>query len=240
MKLCLKLNVVYAIALIMSFSETRASTDFPFPSQDSGAYEYVSGLLCYISGGLDVIHPDHSECLTGTSVPINESAVTDDLQSSLRQLAKNPATSPPQILDWWDRAQLMTRKQRRQSELVTDKLSEFVDKTNFRTWPRTILNVSMVKRLTRVIYRSPSDIRPAMSVAVTYESQNGDLSKPVRETEVAIEREDGSGNADFYVYDHDGKISTTSTFPSGDQPSPSSCLSCHFNRNSRTYPRSGL
>ncbi len=235
------LSSIRLVALLLVAGQSAsAATQFPFPVAGSGTHEYVSSLLCYIASGLNMQAPPHKDCIQGTATVVDETPVTPELQKSLKELAAAPRAKPQDILEWWDGAQAITRAQRNQHVVIPESLNEFTQQTQFPQWSKMVVNVSMVKRLTRVIYRSPEGYAPAMSVAVTYDSQSGDLSAPVRETEIAVERWDQSGNSDFYVYDHMGLLSPTSTFPSGERPSPSTCLGCHFDRNTKTFTREGM
>lgn len=220
--------------------QVSAEILFPLPQPQAAAYEYVSGLLCYIEGGLRLDAKSHEDCLASAEASMDDAPLSTDLRQALQELAVSPHVKPLEILSWWDEAQLPTIVRRRQNSIISQELADFQALTKFVTWPRTILKLSMVKRLTRVIYRSPDGVVPAMSVAVTYDSQTGDLTAPVLETEIALERMDGSGNADFYAYDDAGHLSRMSTFPSGERPVPSSCMGCHFRKQSRTFPREGL
>ncbi len=224
----------------LTSSLSYSKTEFPFPDNSLGYYEFVSSFLCYVSEGLDVKPVRHEDCLKGNSVQISEEVVSQENQNLLKALAAQENATPPELLDWWDNVQMDTRSVRVQSQNIPDSVAELALNSNYRAWEKIVLPVSMVKRKTRVIYRSPANHLPATSIAETYESDTGDLTSPVRETEVAIERLDGSGNADFYSYDHLGRLSKTSMFPAGERPAPSVCMGCHFNRSTRTFARDGM
>jgi len=121
-----------------------------------------------------------------------------------------------------------TRSFRGDEGLITDDLATFTATTNFHAWPREIIAFSPIKLQTRAIYRSPASFGRRLSVSETLETKDGNPAAPVRETEIAIERRDGSGNWDFYAYRQDGRLANESRFPVGFRPSPTACLSCHF------------
>lgn len=122
-------------------------------------------------------------------------------------------------------------------EHIPDRLQEFADRTGFLGWSREIVVHSVVKDKTRVIYRSPKDWEPQISVAQTLDSTTGDLNAPVRETEVSIKRLDQSGDWDFFVYNSAGGLATTSEFPAGERPSPHFCSGCHYDSTHQTVSR---
>ena len=53
----------------------------------------------------------------------------------------------------------------------------------------------------------------------------------------AMDRSDGSGNADFYSYNSKGQLSTTSLFPSGPRQVPGFCMGCHYSIETKTFDR---
>ena len=123
-------------------------------------------------------------------------------------------------------------------------LDEFKAISHFEKWPVRIFQRSRVKGLTRAIYQSPKDLGYELSVAVTHNSTDGDLSKDVRETELILRRNDGSKNWDFYVYEASGKLVPESHLVRPDAlASPSVCMNCHFSSDDRAFVpllRSGL
>jgi hypothetical protein len=240
-----RLRAAAAASMIFAFGSlapttASAATDFPFPSPDRNAYDFLSGLLCHIAGGLGQPSTSTETCLASGTATIDDRALPAPLAADLAALAARQDIDPQELLDWWDRAHLSSLDQRHQNPPIAPTLAEFVAHTGFQSWPQTVIRVSVVKRLTRVLYRSPEGVDPAISVAQTLETQTGDTTAPVRETEVAIERGDGSGNADFYAYNAEGRLSPTSQFPSGLRPLPSACLACHFHRSGRLFQREGM
>jgi hypothetical protein len=114
-------------------------------------------------------------------------------------------------------------------------LAEFKKISGYQSWPVEIINQSRVKNLTRALYHSPKGAGPELSVAVTHDSKTGDITTPVRETEIVLKREDGSKNWDFYVYDGAGRLVSSSHFGNSSMPSPSICMNCHYNGHDRAF-----
>ncbi len=121
--------------------------------------------------------------------------------------------------------------------LMTEALATFEHNSRFKTWEPDIIKRSDVKEKTRVIYRSPRGLSPRISVAQTHDSETGDLNAPIRETEIAIERGDNSGDWDFFAYDEQGQLQPYSEFPMGRRPSPTICSGCHYDADSGTTSR---
>jgi formate-dependent nitrite reductase cytochrome c552 subunit len=67
----------------------------------------------------------------------------------------------------------------------------------------------------------------------------GDLNASILETEVVLQRADGSGHHDFFVYDIDGNLANSAKFPAGERPAPSTCMSCHYSGKSGKFERVG-
>jgi hypothetical protein len=157
--------------------------------------------------------------------------------------AIDPSTAEINLLSiqaWWNTWAYGLLTNRRQSAMIKDRLEGFKQAVPFETWDKEIIEFSAIKRKTRVIYRSPVGFAFGMSVAVTLDTESAILTAPVRETEIAIDRDDGSGNADFYVYDKDGHLSTVSNFPAGERPAPSFCLGCHHSIIKHTFGRQDI
>lgn len=114
-------------------------------------------------------------------------------------------------------------------------LAEFKKLTNFENWPVEVVERSRLKDLTRAVYHSPANAPFGLAIAVTHESQTGDLNTAVRETEFLLRREDGSKNWDFYVYDATGKLIPQSQFGRSHQPSPGICMNCHYSSADRAF-----
>lgn len=210
-----------------------------FPPTSQGTFDFISGLLCYISTGLGTTSPSLNTCLSSSAAIIDNSELPDAISQSLSQFATQANIRPQELLDWWDQVQPLTISMRQQLPPIADTLAEFRAVTGYREWAREILTLSIIKRRTRVIYRSPATVLPRISVAETLNTQSGDITAAVRETEVAIERNDGSGSSDFYSYNELGQLSRLSEFPSGPRPVPSACLSCHFQRQDRIFHLEG-
>ncbi len=118
---------------------------------------------------------------------------------------------------------------------LNGSLQDFMQNFDFRTWNRRIIARSRVKNRTRVIYSSPLGQSPEVEVAQTNESETGDSTRPVRETEIIIKRAHNSSQWDFYVYDDGGRRSSVSHFPAGPRLAPSVCLGCHYDGGARVF-----
>jgi|GEM_PF-1287235 len=114
-------------------------------------------------------------------------------------------------------------------------LAEFKAATGFEQWPVEVVTRSRIKDFTRAVYHSPAGAPYTVSIAVTHDSQSGDLTTAVRETEFLLRREDGSKNWDFYVYDATGKLATQSHFGRNLMPAPSICMNCHYDSADRAF-----
>ena len=112
--------------------------------------------------------------------------------------------------------------------LIKPTLAELKAALSFENWTPDIIENSVVKQRTRVVFRSPAGHVPKITVSQTHDDVLGDMTTPVRETEVAIERPDARGDWDFFVYDKDGKLSEFDEFPSGYKAVPTVCVSCHY------------
>lgn len=118
---------------------------------------------------------------------------------------------------------------------VPDTWEAFTQLYPIGTWPREVIPRSGIKDLTRAIYSSPAGVFPRMHVAHTHQSETGDLSRPVRETEIIIKRSNDPVDWDFFVYDRTGRLVAESEFRAGMRPSPGTCLGCHFRASERGF-----
>ena len=120
---------------------------------------------------------------------------------------------------------------------LSDRASDLQHNIDYEQWNKHVIPVSRVKRLTRIIYRSPPGFEPQISVAVTKDSTTGDEGAPTREIEVAVRRLDRSNDWDFYAYDADGQLQPYSEFPAGRRDAPTVCVSCHYDSRQGTVSR---
>lgn len=163
--------------------------------------------------------------------------VQADLAPALVAAVASDGTLNPQRLDEvFTSNYFQTMAERGQEDWLKPTLSEFSAVTHFPDWQDEVVARSAIKRKTRHIFRSPAGFLPVISVSQTLESETGDVTAPVRETEVAIQRQDGK-NWDFYAYNSSGARSVSSTFPSGERPSPKVCISCHYSPASHAVDR---
>jgi len=130
---------------------------------------------------------------------------------------------------------LETRHLRHSEFMIPDRLEDFITQTRFDAWSGQVVPRSRVKGLTRAIYHSPQSFPVEISVAVTHESERGDLNTPIRETEVIIRRSKDSNNWDFYAYDKEGQLQPHSEFRAGPRASPSVCMACHYEAATRAF-----
>lgn len=143
---------------------------------------------------------------------------------------------PGRLREVFEANYLGTIAQRAQDGQIKSTLAAFKQATNFTTWADTVVEFSSIKRKTRRIFRSPAGFVPAISVSQTLDSQTGDVTAPVLETEVGVLRANGE-DWDFYAYNHEGQLSSYSTFPAGERPSPRICIACHYDSGSRAVQR---
>jgi hypothetical protein len=230
------------LSLILMTATTALAVDqiaYTHPDGHSGREKLTRLVTCYIADGVTGTHDER--CLTKSEGVIN---VTKIPLSAQEKLQESFTTGTRQfdlgaIRSWLSTWSYPTRSIRSQDQLITNDLAGFRQATNFRQWPKEIIERSAIKQKTRVIYRSPEGFSPATSVAECYDSETGDITTPLLETEIAMERLDGSGNADYYSYDPEGQLSSTSRFPSGERPVPDMCLSCHYNASQAIFGRKG-
>ena len=186
----------------------------PLPVANTPRAKLERTITCYVANAFRPFERGALPC-TGDVLEISDGDLAEPWAAGLATAATGGFTA---LRGYWDAHSNESRHVRGQD--LPDTTSGLPD---FTTWPRHIVKKSAVKRLTRVIYRGPGT-----SVAVTLATDQGDLGAPVVDTEVAVDRRDGSGDADFYVYGADGRLTTKAPFPAGDKASPTICVSCHY------------
>ena len=127
----------------------------------------------------------------------------------------------------WRNNYLQTRHHRRNHQIIVNRLDDFKNLTDFKSWPSQTL-MSRIKKQNRRIYRGEFEGRK-ISVAETLDQHGA-----VRETELAIERFNEAGNYEFYVYSAQGGLILHSDFPNGQRLAPISCAACHMNSQGQT------
>ena len=120
---------------------------------------------------------------------------------------------------------------------VPETLTEFEKTYPFHQWEQEVIEKSKIKGARRIIYRSPRSA-PKLSVAQTELPS----TQEIRETEIIIEREDLSGQFDFYAYDSGGNLTQTSTFHTVKNTDvqasvPLTCLACHYDGSTGLFQR---
>lgn len=232
------LSLVFAMLLIASSSSFgESATTFTQPDANSAHHRFIRAFTCYVIDGIEGAH--NKDCLHKKSGKIDTSALP---QSATEELSESMISGTsffdlPALRQWWNTWAYSLRPQRSSTQLISNDLESFKRNSGFRSWSSDVFAPSAVKQKTRVIYRSPETFSPSMSVAETYDTRIHDLSADVLETEIAIDRTDGSGNADFFSYNRQGQLSTTSTFPVGERPVPGFCLGCHHAPSRGTFGR---
>ncbi|MEI6398624.1 MAG: hypothetical protein WCO71_07635 [Pseudomonadota bacterium] len=239
MKPSIHLTYLSLILTIATAAQAENQIAYTHPDGHSGREKLTRVMTCYIADGVTGTHDDR--CLKKSDGVINVSKIPESAQEELQE----SFTTGTRLFDlrairsWLNTWSYPTRSIRHQDLLITNDLAGFRQSTNFRQWPKEIIERSAIKQKTRVIYRSPEGFSPATSVAECYDSETGDVTAALLETEIAIERLDGSGNADYYSYNPDGQLSSTSRFPAGERPVPDMCLSCHYNASQGIFGRKG-
>jgi hypothetical protein len=231
----LMISVFFGLSAAIVVGNTGVVIVHSTPDQPHN--ELTRAFTCYVADGIADRHQD--KCLLAAQIEIDTKYLPTSASQKLRESIE-PLTgrvSMNRIKDWWNTWAYGLLMTRRQSLLIKNDLEAFKSAVPFKSWDREIIEFSAVKRKTRVIYRSPEGFSFGVSVAETLESESADLSAPVRETEVAIDRDDGTGHADFYAYNKDGRLSTISTFPAGERAAPSICLGCHYSIVKHTFGR---
>lgn len=162
--------------------------------------------------------------------PALQRAIDESLSSSSGEI------SIMRLRNMMGDAYLEMRHKRHIDFEIPERLEDFEALSGFRNWRRSIVRESRVKGLTRALYHSPESFHPKISVAVTHESREGDVGRPVRETEILIKRASNSKDWDFYVYGSSGNLQTNSEFKRGTTaPSPAACMSCHYDSTERAF-----
>jgi len=239
----MKTTICFAFLSLILTAATAAHSQnqvsYVHPDGHTGRDKLTRVVTCYIADAVTGTHDDR--CVNKSEGVINVTKIPESAQEELQE----SFTTGTRLFDlgairsWLNTWSYPTRSIRHQDQLITNDLAGFRQATNFRQWPKEVIERSAIKQKTRVIYRSPEGYIPAISVAEGYDSETGDMTTPLLDTEIAIERLDGSGNADYYSYNPDGQLSTTSRFPSGERPVPDMCLSCHYNASQGIFGRKG-
>jgi hypothetical protein len=141
------------------------------------------------------------------------------------------------LRDFYQTHHLETVTVRKHDDYIKTTLAELIAVTGYKSWPRTVVAQSNVKRKTRVIYRSPASFPHEISVAETRDCDDGNLNAPILETEVAIRRHGPTRTYEFYAYSPQGQLVDHSHFPAGERPSPTVCVACHYNSAQGTVSR---
>ncbi len=102
-------------------------------------------------------------------------------------------------------------------------------------WFRKIVLVSIPKGVERRLYR-PQAAHPLFGTGKSKIT----IATTINETEVALMREDGSGDWDYYGYGADGRLSPvgafkTSTHVMSEANSPHACMACHYSVGQRRF-----
>jgi hypothetical protein len=210
---------------------------YSHPQGQSARDHFLRTLTCYlsdrVSGKFDHLCPINSDGSFDTrSLP---PTAKEQLQAAL--VPDTKVFDLERLRSWANTWSYGLRGLRPQIETITDNLADFKRMSNFKSWPRRVVIRSVPKQKTRVIYRSLETSNIGVSVAETYDSTTGDLNAPLLETEVAVDRADGSANADFYSYNSAGQLSTTSKFPVGIRQVPGFCFGCHYSAATNTISR---
>jgi hypothetical protein len=213
---------------------------YKHPSEPSGFNTFLRALTCYVEEGVSGYHTD--SCKTAQGGIIETKQMPEAAKEGLTEAKVKDSDyfEYAGLTNWLNTWSYSLRENRRQLTIIPNELSEFLKASNYKSWEREVVDRSRVKHKTRIIYRSPSSFVPGISVAETHESITGDVDSPFIEAEIAVDRLDGSGNADFYSYNSQGQLSTTSMFPNGERPVPEMCLGCHFSKPSGTFGRSAF
>jgi hypothetical protein len=237
----LKLNLfaplLFATVAASSPGLSEETLAFRHPSGNTGRDQYQRALTCYL---VDQVAGRLSEaCLTGSEGYFETKNLPEQATESLRasMIGNTNIFDFEKLRNWSNTWSYALRNRRTQVAVISDTLAQFKTTVPYKSWPREVIVRSSAKHKTRVIYRSPLPNTFGLSVAETYESVTGDLTAPLIETEVAMDRTDGSGNADFYSYDSTGQLSTTALFPGGPKQVPGFCMGCHYSMETKTFDR---
>lgn len=226
--------------VLLAFSTSSRSAEvvsFTHPTGTTARDQVLRALTCYLvdqaAGNMSLGCLTNSEGFFETkNLPV--SAIEGLIAA---KVTGSNSFDLQKLRDWSNTWSYGLRNRRLQVAIITDSLSNLRTNTNYKSWPQEIITRSSAKQKTRVIYRSPWPQPLALSVAETYDSTVGDLTAPILETEIAMDRTDGSGNADFYSYNSAGQLSTTSMFPGGLRQVPGICMGCHYSAETKTFRR---
>lgn len=216
-------------------TEASSCENKPFKIEvdgDSGnaRTEVFTGVAIYMLNG----HSRDQSCSANRQQTITCRHLEQEACSLVAEAVETVSYDSLQVL--FQDQHLASRGTRNQEAYVKDTLAEFSRTTNYESWPSTVVPMSSIKRKTRVIYRSPSSYPVKISVSETRDSTNGDRDAARLETEIAIKRV-GDASYDFYAYDPAGNLAENSHFPAGLRPSPTVCVSCHYNSATQTVTR---
>lgn len=229
--------LLLATVVVSSPSLSAETVTFTHPSSNNGRDQYLRALTCYLVN--QVAGTPSETCLTSSEGFFETKNLPEQATESLRasMIGNTNFFDFEKLGNWSNTWSYALRNRRTQVAVISDTLEQFKNSTQYKSWPREIILRSTAKQKTRVIYRSPMPLPFGLSVAETYESVTGDLTAPLIETEVAMDRTDGSGNADFYSYNSTGQLSTTSLFPGGPRQVPGFCMGCHYSVETKTFER---
>lgn len=101
-------------------------------------------------------------------------------------------------------------------------------------WFRKIVPLSIAKGVERLLYR-PQASHPLFGIG----KPKITIATTATETEIALLREDGSGDWDYYGYGADGKLSPVAIFKTNhgmnEANSPHACMACHYSVGNRRF-----
>ncbi len=219
---------------ILTAATPKTSVTVNHTTGDSASAKFNRSLACYVSDALAGAHDQ--QCVHADNVSFDTRFIPELAIEKMNNFIdpKNQTAILSALREWWGVWSYALREQTLNNQVIATDLHTFQKMTSFAEWPRDVVLTSHVKGKTRVIYRSPESFSRGISVAQTLDTVSDDLTAKVLETEVAIDRADNSGNTDFYSYDVNGRLATTSHFPAGEKPVPGICLGCHH------APESGL
>ena len=228
---------VAGILLFSSASRSEEFIRFTHPQGTSSNDLFLRNMTCYL---LDLASNNFNpKCLVDSygSLPTRGLPLLAIEELRAAKVDGTDVFNLRKLREWSNTWSYGLRNRRMQLAIITDRLSDFRKITGYKSWPQEIIVVSSAKQKTRVIYRSPWAHPFGLSVAETYESMTGDLTQPIIDTEIAMDRIDGSGNADFYSYNSAGQLSTTSLFPGGARQVPGFCMGCHYSAENNNFRR---
>lgn len=239
----LSYGVLFGCVLVLQFPTLTAHADsesvcenrtvrIDYGGNGSSSRDQVFiDLALYTLNGLS---PDKSCKITGTLTI--ECGRLDQRACDHIDLLANP-TDYFDLRQFYQENHLRTVSVRKHDDYIKPTLAEFIAITHYETWPRHIVKRSAVKQKTRVVYRSPADFPHEISVSETRDTIEGDLNAQKLETEIAIRRHGEDRTYEFYAYNRQGDLVDYSEFPAGERPSPTICVSCHYNAANRSVSR---